>query len=65
MAFNSNYPDKNSNDFQDLFCFFFVFVFLFFCVIAFIVLQVNEYLIQKLYFRNKDYELSLLSIEDK
>ena len=63
MAFNSNYPDKNSNDFQDLFCFFILF--LFFCVIAFIVLQVNEYLIQKLYFRNKDYELSLLSIEDK
>ena len=63
MAFNSNYPDKNSNDFEDLFCFFFLF--LFFCVIAFIVLQVNEYLIQKLYFRNKDYELSLLSIEDK
>ena len=63
MAFNSNYPDKNSNDFQDLF--FFFFLFLFFCVIAFIVLQVNEYLIQKLYFRNKDYELSLLSIEDK
>ena len=63
MAFNSNYPDKNSNDFQDLFCFFFLF--LFFFVIAFIVLQVNEYLIQKLYFRNKDYELSLLSIEDK
>ena len=62
MAFNSNYPDKNSNDFQDLLLFF---LFLFFCVIAFIVLQVNEYLIQKLYFRNKDYELSLLSIEDK
>ena len=43
----------------------FFFCFCFFCVIAFIVLQVNEYLIQKLYFRNKDYELSLLSIEDK
>lgn len=58
MAFNSNYPDKNSNDFQDFFWFFFWF----FCVIAFIVLQVNEYLIRKLCFRNKDYELSLLSI---